>query len=500
MKTIWRNLAVVSAVVLSGCAVTGAPERAYVEAKPKTEPVRNITGFSESLSCMDELFVQYGVNGFVVTSAGIPDATGRVGGGTKDMLISAISKMSVKSKAIVWVDFDQTLTDVADLQGLVGFTDEFLIPNFYIRGAITQLDQGILDESVSGGINLPAVELGVSKDQQVSVVSIDMNIGNLVTRQIIPGLSATNSVAVVRRGLGGDAGATIGKAGLFFNVSLDKSEGLHQATRTLIELSAIELMGRLTQVPYWRCLRIEQTNPEMVAQARDWYASMSEQERTVFAQRVLTSRGYYNGPAHGALDPSTTAAISRYQADQGLLALGRMNFDLYQDFISQDLALGKEPQIETAAVDITKALPLGVSLATLKGHSFQYKVNESLGLTAETTQDSYLYCYYQDGTGAIARLYPNRFSPDPYTIGGEPVSIPGADSQFKIVFDQPGAREEVTCLASVKEVGMLLPDVYKIADLTPLSVGNMAEVIEQHRQLDPEGLAVTTLSIDVANN
>ncbi len=499
MKNILRKLTVASAFVLGGCAVTGAPERAYVEAKPSAQPVRNITGFTQSLNCMDDLFAQYGVNGFVITSAGIPDATGRVGGGTKDMLITAISRMSVKSKAITWVDFDQSLTDVADLQGLVGFTDDFLIPNYYIRGAITQLDQGVLDESVSGGINLPKVELGASKDQQVSVVSVDMNIGNLVTRQILPGLSAANSIVVVKRGLGGDAGATIGKAGLFFNVSLNRSEGLHQATRTLIDLSAIELMGRLTQVPYWRCLSIEQTNPEMLAEARNWFNSMSEQERTVFAQRVLSSRGFYSGLVTGVLDTSTKGAISRYQAENGLLALGRMNFDLYQDFISQDLALGQEPQVDTEVAEFAEVRQLAVALDTSKGTAPRYNVADTLDFTAETTQDSYLYCYYQDGEGTIARLFPNRFNPDPYMVGGQAVSIPGAESQFRIIFEQPGASEEVTCLASVRELGLLLPNAYKIADLTPLSVGSMAEVIEQHRQLDPEGLAVSTLSIQVSN-
>ena len=342
-------------------------------------------------------------------------------------------------------------------------------------------------------------EKGV-KDQQVSVVSIDMNIGNLVTRQIIPGMSSTNSIVVVKRGLGGDAGATISKAGLFFNISLNKSEGLHQATRTLIELSAVELMGRLTQVPYWRCLRIEQTNPAMVAEARSWFKSMSEQERAVFAQRVLSSRGYYNGPVHGVFDASTKGAISRYQAENGLLANGRMGFDLYQDFISQDLALGEEPQIDTTVVKTATVSTLAVSLATPKGPAPRYNVSETLDFTAKTTQDSYMYCYYQDGEGVIARLFPNRFNPDPYMVGGEAVSIPSADSQFRIIFEQPGVNEEVTCLASVRELGLMLPNAYKIADLTPLSVGSMAEVIAQHRQLDPEGLAVSTLSIQVLNN
>ena len=121
----------------SGCAFTD-PQQASVVAQPKAKPVRNITSFTPALRCMDELFVTYGVQNVVITSAGIPDATGKIGGGTKDMLISAVSQMSVRSQAFTFVDFDQTQADVAQLQSLVGITDEFRVPSYYIRGAITQ--------------------------------------------------------------------------------------------------------------------------------------------------------------------------------------------------------------------------------------------------------------------------------------------------------------------------------------------------------------------------
>ena len=61
----------------------------------------------------------------------------------------------------------------------------------------------------------------------------------------------------------------IGKAGLTFSVALDRSEGFHQAVRELVDLSTIEVLGKLMRVPYWECLSIEPTNPHFQAQARD---------------------------------------------------------------------------------------------------------------------------------------------------------------------------------------------------------------------------------------
>ena len=146
---------------LLGCA---SPQDAPVISRPKSLPVVNITSFSESMRCMDNLFAQFGVREIIITSAGLPDATGEISTGTKDMLISAISRMSVRSNAFRFVDFDQNELDVNALQGLVGFTDEFLVPNYYIRGAITQLDEGIIADNVGASIAGPTFNLGGQLD------------------------------------------------------------------------------------------------------------------------------------------------------------------------------------------------------------------------------------------------------------------------------------------------------------------------------------------------
>ncbi len=495
-----QYLAALSLVFSLSACVTSNPQTAHTVAQPKTTPMRNITSFTPALQCMDDMFHSFGVRDVVVTSDGIPDETGEVGAGTKDMLISAISRMSVKSKAFTFVDFDQSQDDVAELQALIGYTDEFRVPSYYIRGAITQLDSGVIAEQVGGGVAVPDFSLGVSKDLVVSVVSVDMNMAHLATRQILPGIAANNSIAVSRTGVGGDANATIGKAGLFFNVSMNNSEGVHAATRTLIELSAIEIMGKLTEVPYWRCLQIEQTNPEMIAVARSWFESMSSQDRIVFVQRALASEGYYYGPISGTLDTSTKGAVSRYQAENGLLANGDIDLQLYRSLIAQDLALGYRPKLaEPATVDVTAPPPLGLELVTEKGAAPEYRVEEVLRLAVTTSQDSYVYCYYRDDRGQIARIFPNSFQPDPYAIGGKTLQIPSQDALFDIVFERPGVQEEVVCLASYKEVGTKLPEAYKVADLTPLPVDSMSQLVSSFSRIDPTHLARARVTIRVAD-
>ena len=177
--------------------------------------------------------------------------------------------------------------DVQVLSELVGLHDDFVAPNYYVRGAITQLDSNVLQSSASAGVSIPGMDLAINGNQVVSVVSIDLNVGKLITRQILPGISASNSIAVVQSGKGADVGGFIGKAGLSLSVSLDKSEGFHQAVRNLIELSTIEILGKLTRVPYWQCLSIEFDQSELRTEARGWFDTMGETERERFVSAAL---------------------------------------------------------------------------------------------------------------------------------------------------------------------------------------------------------------------
>ena len=488
-------------LMLAGCATDS--KEAIEIAKPKTLPATNLTNFSESLRCMDQLLLSFGRRDIVVTSAGIPDATAAVSAGTKDMLISAISRMSVKSGAFSFVDFDATQADVHDLQSLIGFTDDFVVPNYYIRGAITQLDEGVLDEAQAAAIGIPELQIGASRDQTVSVVSLDLNIGNLVNRQIIPGASAHNSIAVARKGLAGDLAGSINKLGLSFDIVLNKGEGMHQAVRTLVELSSIEVLGKLAEVPYWRCLQIEQTNPAVVEEAKDWYNDMSPEERVTFIQQALASEGYLSGQITGRRDTATKSAIARYQSEHSLLADGRITFPLYASLIHQDLSLGRQPKLVPANLKGDEPIeirrnPLKLSLRSLGGDARAYPLNQTLEISATANQDAYLYCYYQDADQNVARIFPNQFDPDPYVLGSRPVNIPGASAGFDIVLDRPGVMESIACLASEVEVGLRLPPAMKTADLAPIPVNSIDEIVNAYRRLGRQSVVEARLDITAA--
>lgn len=490
-------------VALAGCvADPPKPETATVATSVKTPAAKTVTNFTPALRCMDDLLLAYGKRDIVITTAGIPDSTGKVMAGTKEMLITAASKMSIKSKALTFIDYDTERSDLLalfqDMQAAGAFQHK--LPNYYIRGAITQLDENAIDAQQGAGIALPFLDLGVSRDQVSSVVSIDMNVGETTSRMIMPGVNASNSLVITRTGKGGELGGKLGKVGFSFNMSLNKSEGLGSGVRALIELGMIELVGKLTGTPYWKCLEIDKTNPVMIEQAREWYDGMKPEERVKLVQRKLAGMNYYTGAVNGLVSKELTSAIGKFQAENGLIADGRINFELYYALLDADQPLAADPNAGPTAPVATAAPrpaaasgPLAVKLDTDRGPRPTYRLKEFLQARVQLSGDGILYCYYRDNSGVIARIFPNRFSPDSFVRAGRAMSLPPEGSPFKIRFDQPG-QEQIVCYASERDLP--LPANLKAADLTPLKVASLEEIAQAFRKSNPN-VAEAKLEITV---
>ncbi|MFN3076348.1 MAG: DUF4384 domain-containing protein [Alphaproteobacteria bacterium] len=459
--------------LLVGC-VTPNPETATTVSAPKTPASKTFTSFSPALRCMDDLMLAHGKREITITTAGIKDATQKVSVGTKEMLIRALNMMSRKSKAFSYIDYDQEnaafFNDAQRASGQAGFN----IPSYYIRGAITQLDDNTLQSQAGASIATPFMDLGLSKDQIVSLVSVDLNVGETVSRQVIADAGSSNTMAVVRGGTSGDGGGKIGKVGLNISISLDKSEGLGSAVRALVELGAIETMGQFTHTPYWKCLQIEKTNPKMLEQARDWYDSMQPKDQIAFVQRKLAGAGLYKGEPTGAMDPATVDAISRYQNANQLIANGRMSFELYFSMLDDEAPMSDDPsKAGQAPMRMTQDVaPIPVRVTSDRGDAPTYRAKETLTASVELGRNAFLYCFYQDADNVIVRLFPNRFQPNAY-VTARSVALSSDRTPAKIRFDKAG-RERVACMAS--DVDVAMPAELKQKDLTPLKVESLDQI------------------------
>lgn len=511
------TLSLVSMALLGGC-VTPKEHQNWKEpeatvtnaAAPKAPAVKTITNFSPALRCMDELFLAYGKNGIVITSTGIPDETGKVRTGTKEMLITALAKMTVKSNAFEFIDFHGGGDDLARLFDAKG-AEQMRIPDYYIRGSITQMDDNTIRRSSGMGFFTQFLDASATKDAAYDLLSMDMSIGDAGSRKILPQTSTSNTMLISKQGKSAELGVgKVGKIGLQFSLDFSRAEGLGATTRTLLELGLIETLGKFTQVPYWRCLDVDVTNPVIREQAFEIYDTLSEADKITFVQRKLGgSMARYKGPINGQMSPALKDAILEYQAQNGLVADGRVNFDLYANlmddvqnalaYVPSTPARSTTPASAAAPMPSSSSAPVPVAAAPSvfrvnldsdRGPRPNYKVGDFLNMSLSLTGDGTVYCYYEDSNRQVARIFPNQFAGNPTLRAGSTLRLPSGG--FKIRFDQTG-KERVACIGADRE--QVLPGSLKGAkDLTPLPVRSLDEVVQQFRQSNP---AATVSYVDI---
>jgi hypothetical protein len=343
----------------------------------------------------------------------------------------------------------------------------------------------------------------VSADQITSIVTIDLQMGDLVQRQVIPGTSTTNTITVVERGRGGSAEGLINDGAISIDISQNRTEGTGQAVRTLLEYSLIELLGRFTKVPYSRCLEGESTRSTNLAELRDAYDALSEDVLVRKVQSALSSDGVYSGPIDGVKSRSFQDALNIAKSRRTLIPNGRVDFELFAALANEGLlnpptapAVANRPRVSPAGGVAPSTAsggrdPVGLTLTPPRG---QLAVGNAVSFAVKVERDANLYCYYQHlegGRWSVARIFPNRFQPSPKLRAGQRATIPDAAGKFKLRLADRGVREGVACIATVVDYRDSVPAAAVEPDLTSLtSASTIAEVITQHTSVDTDQTSV----------
>lgn len=125
--------------------------------------------------------------------------------------------------------------------------------------------------------------------------------------------------------------------------------------------------------------------------------------------------------------------------------------------------------------------PLAMQLTTDRGVAPEYRVGEKLVARLTAADDAFLYCFYQDYSGVVMRVLPNRFRQDNRIVAGQTLNIPDAADGFEILMEKPGSSEALLCAASAS--GFSDAGVLSKGDLEPLGVS----LVELQAQLTAAG-------------
>lgn len=487
-------IAVSCVAILGGCATVNeltdydetVRARAKVNRNPKDQPALNSTGFKSALRCMDYLMISYGVKNLSVLVEDIPDSTRKVNAAAKDMVISAVSQMSRRSRAIDLVAYsinDQTLGAIIGL----GTRDRLIerAPDFTIRGSVSQFDDSVVKKQGEAGINVGAVTVGGAMQGSADILGLDLSVIETSSLLLVPGATSTNSMQIVNKGGGGDGEVNTRKLGLNFNFVLAQSEGRSQALRTLIELATIELIGKLTKIPYWTCLGADPSSPQVASEISDWWETLAGDTISLVAyiQQQMIARGLYAGTINGMIDDALIHSVVVYKQAMGLPPDESLNLDFFKAYLATDhtatqkvaaeilasnpgpapeqLATGEEKS--AAVVAAVGAAPAGaqapaagqpvfVYVTGAQGPQTVHRPGQPFSVDVTVDQDTNLYCYLIDENQILNQFFPNALQPQPNVKAGTRMQFPGS-FPFQFVTSPRGVTESIACFGTPTALG-----------------------------------------------
>ncbi|CAG0966924.1 MAG: DUF4384 domain-containing protein [Burkholderiales bacterium] len=475
---------------------------------PEQAPLRTITNFTDGLRCMDNLFMMYGIRDVVVISEDLEDKTKKVSAGTKDMMTSAIQGMSRRSRAIRMIAYG------SDSGNVIGILKEMerkvnVMPQFGIRGSVSQLDENVAKKVEGGGIAIePFIGIGRAAVASTTILGIDLQILSTQDLSIVPGVVSSNSVAIFRSGAGLEAEAGYKKFGINYQQNLSKNEGTAQALRTLVELAAIELFGRLTKVPYWLCINGTTNDEGVKTEISDWYTGMFAEagEFVGYWQLQMRLRGLYQGEVNGVPDENLTKAIMAYREALGMEKNAKLDLAFFTAYLNANhyesapkaqevLARAPAAAAEAAAKAVAEKKPLGLKLVSLKGNNLFVK-GEEIKLNVQPSKDAYVYCFMQDETKAIQRFFPNRFQRDALISGAKGLDLPGTQ-KFKINANTKGLQETIACYATARDVFADLPPSVGSGDFETLGAKSLNDIKAAFDKVAGNAVAAANFTVRV---
>jgi hypothetical protein len=478
-----RAFLVVAAVVgASGCATLTDTRTATVggyEAVRKTPmlPVtRNVTSFTEGLRCMDGLLSQYGSRTSLIFED-INDKTQKSAAGVTDMLIGAISQMTRRSNAIRAVAYSDDTKNLAGFMRLAGSKEAFQpenIPAYTIRGSVSQFDDNLAKKTSDAGISLGPISRtfiggGGAKSTSINMVALDLAVLRAQDFALVPGVSAHNMAAILQEGWGIDAEVTYKKLGVNFMTSLSKSDGKSVALRNLVELAAIELVGKLNKLPYWRCLGIAAEHPEVVSEIDDWFESMSTADKMRFFLQQFRALGILP-PSEENVDPAEfKLAFKVYSEVIGFPENKSISLKLFRAHFETDPNVAGPKAAALYAEGRKKFISLEFSLLPTRSR-------DEAVIAIVSNNAAFVYCFLQDEYKNILGVFPHGLKgPTPIPPGRQMLL---RDLSGLAFVSHPKVEQSLACFGTATDRSQDLSALFASAAGTPIEAGSDVNAIK----------------------
>ncbi len=486
------SAAALAAALLSGCALPpGLPSAASVrqQQNPADLAQAATTNFTPALRCMDEMMFRLGTRDLTLMMEELRDATQKVPVSARDMMTSAVSDMTRRSRAVRLSVFGSDQANLTQLLQQAQKTAPFAaVPEFNVRGAISQFDEDVRRQSSALGLVAERFGVRFGNESRFSVLGFDAAMVRTDSMTLVPGVASKNTTVIAKReSSAGDGQARLLGAGAVFAFNTGRAEGTAQAARNMVELATIELVGKLIRAPYWQCLGQADQHPDAQREMEDWFLSMDDEERVVFIKERLRERRWFDGALDGARTPAFDAALASYRGAMGLGVQREIDADFFKRFVTQNVPAGPltapgrkvavasaptptpgaDVQTAAAAADAQTAAPATAVLEV----GLRRGASGRLDLQVSSDAAGYVYCYAQDSSsGSVRRIFPNRFVKDPRIEAGQTLSVPGK-ARFRL-----DTKQRFACLHAPREIYNELPPALRWGDFDEVRLKGFEQI------------------------
>jgi hypothetical protein len=366
----------------------------------------------------------------------------------------------------------------------------------------------------------------------MTIVTVDMHLVSFPDKTVVPGSSVANSMVVTTRGFGIGATGLINVTALDANLTINRVESLGQAVRNLVELGAIELVGRHANVPYWECLNIPAVKQRRTNRKEIVFSSADKPLRIPEVQRMLQTLGYYSGEVTGVVDQRTRDSISHFQAGHGLIATGDLNYDTYQHLLEKtkgyapkrrtamphtqaSIEVEKEAEFLTDYTDKDAALDTmvedtdeqansvarrprktllngfltkpkraarGIEITSFRNN---YRVGDSWQASLIAPSAGYLSCFHQSNNDLITQVFPVQPDATFQVVTGQQVLVPDPRDGFDIKFERSGMPEKIMCILEISQQPTSISGIRAKQALGPMNVLDFEHLVNIYRGANP---------------
>ena len=326
-RTMIRCAAVGALLVLAGCATTenalkDADQLLVEREAAKSLPTANLSKYAGALGRFGHMLDVYKQGDPVVymQTRAILDATNlsnplvgsEIPGDITEMVRTAVNRIGAR---IVYVPYHP---DYLIAQAQLGAKFGVTMPDFLITGALTEFDRAL---SGAGRSNNLSIDFGKGKGETnagadfkriaiFSALALDLNLVSFSTQQMVPRIQSSNVVKVLN--FSSETNASLGFYGDAFGFKLEGKylQGRHSAIRTLVDLSVLELMGKATNTPYWRCIPNGTPDPVVLENMRGSFEQLTPELKIGLIQVMLRKYGE-DITVNQQLDEPTRAALQK---------------------------------------------------------------------------------------------------------------------------------------------------------------------------------------------